>query len=263
MKIERANLKEVSELEPLVKETISEIEDGLEVLDNQISIGESGRPDILAIDSNQALTIIELKSIPAGVNAVVQIIGYYEWFVSNLALFTKPFPNINSDQGIRLIIIAPHFSQETIQLAKYLDLDISLVQYTAIKNIETKDIGIIYEDIDVSPEEGPGVSFRSIEDIEKYFSDETLLEEFKKVISELKELGIEISPYKGGKNFWIECKYKNEDIGYFQPRRRYFNCQIYDEENEKYIWPPIQLKTYDEWAKQCKGYFVECVEEEE
>jgi len=84
-------------------------------------------------------------------------------------------------------------------------------------------------------EEGPGVSFRSIEDIKKYFSDEALLEEFRKVTSELRKLDIEISPYRGGKNFWIECKYNKEDIGYFQPRRRYFNCQIYDEENEKYI----------------------------
>lgn len=263
MRIEKASLKEVTELEPLVKDTISNIEEGLEVLDNQINIGETGRPDILAVDSNKALTIIELKSVTAGVNAVTQIIGYYEWFVSNFALFAKPFPNINSDEGIRLMVIAPQFSLETIQLSKYLDLDISLIKYTAIKNVESKDIGILYEDIDISPEGGPGVSFRSIDDIEKYFSDESMLSEFKKVISELKELDIEIVPYKGGKNYWIECKYKNEDIGYFQPRKRYFNCQIYEEENEKYMWPPIQLKTYDEWVKKCKDYFVECVESEE
>ncbi len=263
MKIEKVSLKEVSELEPLVKSTLNEIEDGLEVLDNQISIGESGRPDIMAVDGNKALTIIELKSVTAGVNAIAQIIGYYEWFVSNLALFTKPFPNINSDKAIRLIVIAPQFFSDTINLSKYLNLDISLVQYTAVRNIENDEVGILYEDIDISPEEGPGVSFRSIEDIEKYFLTEGLLSEFRRVISELSDRGITISPYKGGKNYWIECKYGDDDIGYFQPRKRYFNCQIYDDENEKYIWPAIQLRTYDEWVKKCKDYFDECVEDED
>ena len=257
MQIEKAKLKEVSELEPLVKKTINGIEDGLEFLDNQISIGDSGRPDILAIDRNKALTIIELKSDSADMSAIVQIIGYYEWFVANIALFSRSFDNINLDQSIRLMIVAPDFLQETVRLTKYLDLEISLVRYAAIKNIETNDIGIIYEDVDISPEKGPEVLFRSIEDIEKYFSNEVLLEEFKKVTSELERLGIEITPYQGGRNHWLECKYKNEYIGYLQSRRKYFNCQKYNKDER---WPSIRLETYDEWEKQCKEYFLACVE---
>ena len=263
MRVEKVALSELSELEPLVKSTIQEIEEGMEVLDNQISIGDSGRPDVLAIDGNKALTILELKSKTADVEAIAQIIGYYEWFISNIALFAKPFPKINTDEAIRLIIIAPRFSHELLRISKYLNLDISLVKYTSIKNLENQDIGIIYENIDVSPEEGPGVSFRSVEDIARYFSDENLAKEFQRIRSDLESLGIEIVPYQGGKNYWLECRYNSEDIAFFQPRKRYLNCQIYDEQNEKYIWPPIRVTTYDEWEKQFREYFMGFTDEEE
>ena len=256
MKLEKVHLSEVAELEPLVKETLHDAEEGLQVLDNQIQIGDQGRPDIIATDFNQALTIIELKSITAEVGALSQIIRYYEWFVNNLPLFARPFPQISLQEQIRLIIIAPSFSDDIIRISKYLDTNIDLIKYTSVKNEKTGEIGILYENIEISPEQGPGVLFRSIEDIVKYFSSVDMNDEFTKVIEDLKESGIEVRPYKGGKHYWIECRHNEEDIGYFQPRQRYFNCQTYDEDKEDYIWPPIRLKSYEEWVQKCKPEFL-------
>jgi hypothetical protein len=262
MKINKVSLKETTELEPLVKSSITDIEEGLVVLDNQITIGASGRPDILAIDHNSALSIIELKSVPATESAVSQILRYYEWFVKNLALFARPFPNINTDEAIRLFIVAPEFKDEVKTLSKYLNLNITLTQYTAIKNIDNNDLGIIFEDIALSPEEGPGVALRSIDDIVKYFTNDDIRIEFNKVLDDLRDSNVSINPYNAGKHHWIECKYQEDDIGYFQPRQRYFNCQIYDETEEKYIWPPIKLFSYDEWVDKCKESFMCWVEDE-
>ncbi len=142
---------------------------------------------------------------------------YYEWCVKNLALIARPFPKVNTDEDIRLFIVAPEFTEEFLTVMKYLNSNLSLFQYTAIKNIETGDLGILYEEITVVPEKGPGVAFRSLDDIIKYFAKDVVRAEFEKVLNDLRTSGITILPFNEGKYYWIECKYKEDDIGYFQP----------------------------------------------
>ncbi|NOW82954.1 hypothetical protein B0H39_000835 [Clostridium beijerinckii] len=263
MELIKVNLKEVQELEPLVINTLKEIEEGLRLLKNQLSIGGAGRPDILAVDPNGTLVILELKSVTADPYAISQVVRYYEWAVQTLALIARPYPEIKPDKGVRLFLVAPEFSEETIRIGSYLNLDLSLIKYTAIKDKKTNDIGILYEELQRPPIEELEVKLRSIEDIITYFSDNKLAEEFRKVLEYLSQKGVVISTYNGGKDFWIECSTEDEFIAYFQPRKRYFNCQIYNEDLEKFIWPPIKLTSFDEWNEKCEAYISKYIVEKD
>lgn len=252
MDVDRVQLHEVSEREPLVLEHLDRIEKGLRPLDNQVSVGATGRPDILAVDENGALTLLELKSVPADLYALAQTIRYYEWFFDNLALIARPFPSVKPDNGVRIFLVAPKFGEEVIRVARYLDLDIALVRYFAIRHGKSGDLGIIFEMEDIEPVQGPGVDFRSVEDILGYCIDPRVSQELDRVKADLRELGVEFRPYEGGRRYWVECTSQGEDVAYFQPRRKYFNFQFYDPEKDDYIWPPKKLTSYDEWVKQCK-----------
>ena len=59
MDLQRIDLHEVSELEPLVISNLAKIEDGLKPLDHQLTIADSGRPDIFGVDANGALALLE------------------------------------------------------------------------------------------------------------------------------------------------------------------------------------------------------------
>lgn len=265
MDLIKIHLSEVSELEPLVISSLEKIEEGLKPLEHQLSIGTSGRPDILAVDINVngALVLLELKSNTADTSAIGQNIRFYEWFAQNLALVARPFPTVKPDEGIRLFIIAPNFDEDAIRVAKYLDLDISLVKYIGLKNKRTEEVGLVFEKLELEPVEGPGAELRSMEDIVSYFVDKSLLDDFRKVLEDLNKAGIECRPYKGGKNYWIECIFEGNDVAYLQPRQRYFNCQVYDDNAEKYIWPPRRMESYDQWVKECRDEIVKYTKKEE
>ena len=244
-------LNEVSELEPLVIEKIDKLEDGLEVLDNQLSIGDHGRPDIFALDIDKVLVLIELKSVEASPYAISQSIRYYEWLTQNLALVARTFPKIDTTSNIRIFIVAPEFENESINIARYLDLKLEFIKYIALQNAETKEIDLIFEPIELEPVEESSATFLSVDDIVNYFSDKTISEEFKKCLEFLKKHNVKIEPYKGGRDNWLECTYKNEDIAFFAIRRNFFLCQTYDEEIDDYIWPPHKLFSYDDWILEC------------
>lgn len=263
MDLIKIQLSEVSELEPLVISSLEKIEEGLKPLEHQLSIGTSGRPDILAVDINGALIVLELKSTSVDTSVIGQCIRYYEWFAQNLALVARPFPTVKPDKRIRLFVIAPDFDEDVIRIAKYLDLDISLVKYIGIKNKKTAEVGLVFERLDLEPVEGSGVELRSMEDIISYFVDKSLKDEFQEVLKDLTRERIEYRPYKGGKNYWIECIFEEEDVAYLQPRQRYFNCQIYNENAEKYIWPPRRMESYKQWVKECRDEIVKYTEKKD
>ncbi len=136
-----------------------------------------------------------------------------------------------------------------------MDLNLTLIKYVAVKN-EAGEVGLVFEEIDLHPVEEDTSQFRSVEDIISYIADESVREDFKKVLSDMEGLGIEIVPYKGGKRLWLECRLDGEDAAYFQTRKKWFRCQYYDNQKEKYVSPPIKCADYKTWDKNIKQLFV-------
>jgi len=160
MDLNKTQVNEVQEMEPMVLNDLSKIEDGLIALDNQISLGESGRPDILAVDADGSLVVIELKSVPAGTDALEQSLPFYEWFSENIPLLARPFPQINPQNYVRVLLIAPEFNDGLIRVAKYLDIEIVLILSIPLKDKETGNIGIYYEYIDLERADESTVELR-------------------------------------------------------------------------------------------------------
>ena len=260
MKLTRKHLAEVSKLEPLVIETLDQLEKGLKPLDNQISIGDAGRPDILAVDQNGTFTILELKSVTADNDAISQGICYYEWFLPNIGLVARTFPKVKPKNGIRLIYIAPDFNDETRNLVKYLDLDVTLVKYIGLENNKTKDIGIVYEILELEPVQMSD-TFSSVDDIIDYITEPGTKSEFQKILDDLKKHDIKIQPWKGGRSNWIECVFDNEIIAYFQTRRKFVNCQTWEEQTEDYS-DSKRISTYKQWTKECKDDIITLTKKE-
>lgn len=259
MKLVKKHLSEVHELEPLVIETIEEIEEGLTVIENQLSMGNSGRPDILAIDDEGTFTIIELKSVRASLEALSQCIKYYEFFIANIESMARTYKEIKPKNGIRLILIAPEFDDNIKRVSKYIDLYISLVRYIGMENSKTKEIGIVYEDLDIEPIQQE-LTFKSIEDILDYFNAENVRADLEKILNELLEKNVKSRPFNGGKRNWIEC-YMNKDdvICYFRTRQKFFLCQTWNEKEEDWN-KPERVFSYDEWVKNHKKYIYKFVE---
>jgi len=76
------------------------------------------------------------------------------------------------------------------------------------------------------------------------------------VLNRLKEYEVNISSWKGGKTLWIECKYRGEEIGYLQTRRRFLNCQYYDEDTDDWS-ANVKCYTYQEWQTKCEEKFAD------
>lgn len=263
MELEIVKLDEVSELEPLVIKTLNEIENGLTPIENQIGIGEHGRPDILAVDIDGSLSIVELKSVEASIGAIEQIVRYYDWFVENIHIISRSYQNINPNKPIRLFLVATNFPEDVLRLSKYVDLDLSLIKVIPVREKQTQKIGVIYEYIDSVRKDTVAITFYSIDDIIKYIKDDAVKSEFVKIIDKLKSEEFELKPWKGGKDNWIECIYDGEEIGYLRTRRNYFNCQYFDHDKDDWIWPPMQCTTYKEWKNDCKPQFDFTIEQED
>ena len=112
MRLSKIRLREVSELEPLLIRQLSEVEAGLELLQNQLGIGEPGRPDIIAMDADGGLVLVELKSDPASVGALLQALRYRDWLSENRLLLARVYPRLKPDRPVRVFIAAPDFDDE-------------------------------------------------------------------------------------------------------------------------------------------------------
>ena len=253
MPLTRVRLHELSELEPRVIAALGSIEKGLTPLTNQLGVGASGRPDILAVDSSGTLALLELKSDIAGVAALDQAVRYHEWASQNLALLAKPFPSIRHDQHPRIFIVAPEFDDGVRRIVRYLDIDVTLVVATCVCDVESKYTGVLFDvlDIDKAPQSSP--LLRSEEDIISYITDSAVREEFKRVLNAMREAGLQVQPYSGGKDFWLAGMLGVLDVACVQARRTYFNWEFYDDDGQG---KPVKLRSHEEWTQKAQPDFM-------
>jgi hypothetical protein len=115
-----------SELEAILTENPNVIEEGLSVIDTQV-ITNSGRLDILGLDSGKALVVIELK-IEESDEMLWQALDYYDWVFRNIDTVKRLYPNSEVDYGQtpRLMLIAPRFSEVIKRRAVYLEASVMI-----------------------------------------------------------------------------------------------------------------------------------------
>lgn len=129
-RIQPISIESENALEQLLLADIENLEEGLEVLDNQVPAG-SGFIDILAVDSDNALVVIELKKEESD-RMLLQTLEYYDVVRERAAHFANSYRSkhpVDEHAEPRLILVAHQFSELLQAVVKYVSAPIALYTY--------------------------------------------------------------------------------------------------------------------------------------
>jgi hypothetical protein len=97
------------------------------------------------------------------------------------------------------------------------------------------------------------------QDIIDYLTDPVVKKEFDKVLADLRALGVESRPFRGGKYRWLEFINRDKEVVYLGTLKRAFKSQHYDPELGDWI-KPLVIETYAEWEQKSKPSVVREIE---
>jgi hypothetical protein len=219
-----------NQLEDLIRNYSTKIEDGLIYLDHQ-KITDRGPLDVLFVDSGRALVVAELKIIEED-QMLTQGIDYYDFITRNIDSIARQYKNISIDtkQKIRLLLIAPTFSVNLINRCKWIDIPLSLFLYKCIVIENSKETIPIFSEINI-PSLPETIEVYNIEDRINYVIDKNMKKLLEDLINEIKgwnNKNILIDAIK----YNISLKIHGTVFAYLRPRRDFFIVSTYNQENK-------------------------------
>ena len=251
LKIKQVQIRERDELEPLLVRDPGIIEEGLRVISHQLQT-DTGPLDILAVDTQGRLVVVELKS-EAAESHLDQGLRYYDWVRQNLGWIAGAFKDFNIEPKSlpKLCLIAPSFTDNVVQIAKYVNVDLQLLEYHAVED-EKGERGLICTALDFGPPIEPP-QLMTIEDKAKWFADDRLRDLFKTILSELAEAGYEVKPIGG---LEVTIWHKGKRFIWMAARRKFFTVNVLTPADN---WGGAQSiasrKAWDEyWTNQAIPY---------
>jgi Holliday junction resolvase-like predicted endonuclease len=214
----RLQLIQVSEqeLEEFIVKNPDAIEEGFKILSRQWPT-DSGPLDILGVDADGTIAIIELK-VKEDDGQLIQGLRYYDFISTNIAAIARYFSSGGlsiSEQDLRLILVAPSFSQTLRRICKYLDVELELKEYRAYR-LPSAEKEIVFNTVEIEERE----KLRLYPDLEQklgFIQDEGLRNLARRFLEELEKYGIEkrmvhdewISLWFGGRRIaTLACKRK-------------------------------------------------------
>jgi hypothetical protein len=237
---------EVSEaaLEDLVRQHAAKIEEGLAYVDHQKSAA-GGRLDVLLVDSGKSLVVAELKVVQDD-GMLLQGLDYYDYVSTHIEAFARLYKSqgIDPTQQVRFFLIAPSFSQATVNRCKWIDAPISLFTYHCLKFEGDDDLVPVFAEhpIPTPPEivevTHPDAHLNYVTDLDVRSKVSALLDEIKN----WKPGNISLDAIK----YAISMKVKGRVFAYFYPRRKHYLLATYNAEEE---WTEYAIKDDDDLAK--------------
>jgi Holliday junction resolvase-like predicted endonuclease len=241
IKVKAVSVREREELEPLLIANPDIIEEGLKVVTHQHPT-DSGPLDILAVDSEGTLVVVELKN-EAAESHLDQGLRYYDWCRQNISWIASAYigkAKIDPDATPRLVLIAPAFTDTVRRIAKYIDVELDLIEYHAFEN-EKGERGLICTKIDFGQAPEPP-DIPSIEKKMEYFQSDKVKDLFKSVLDELAAKQVESKPIQG---LWISFWYRGKRFMYMAPKRNFFVAQVLAPDGNWHR--TIRISTPKEW----------------
>ena len=239
MKYQPIDVKE-NELEDLIRCNAELIEVGLRYVDHQKKT-DKGRLDVLFVDSGDAFVIAELKIIEDD-NMLLQALDYYDFISENIESYARIYKDFNIDptKPIRIMLVAPSFSQVLISRTKWINAPLSLYIYKCIKIDDKSEIIPVFNEISIpTPKEILEEKY-DLNDRVNYITDDNskkLLKDFIKNIQEMDKDHILVEPIK----YAISVKVSGKVFMYLSPRRDKFHIEMNDT-NMKWTAYPINSK---------------------
>jgi hypothetical protein len=207
---------------------------------------DSGPLDLLGMDEDSTLVVCELKATPDELH-LDQGMRYYDWCRQNIAWFHKSFPEMEPEKPPRLILIAPSFTGTVKRIAKYVQVELQLLEYQAIQDV-SGERGLVLREVEFGqPPDPPPV--RTMEGILEYFDDDAVKQVFIDARNDLAGRKIEVRPLTNG---WMSLWYNGKRFAYLGAKKKFFVAQIKTLEE---TWSGRQrITTHEEWKAFCDDF---------
>jgi Endonuclease NucS len=239
-KYTRTDISE-QELEDLVRRGPELIEEGLVYVDHQ-KPAAGGRLDVLLVDSGRSLVVAELKVVQDD-GMLIQGLDYYDYVSAHVEAFARLYKthSIDPTQQVRLLLIAPTFSQNLVNRCKWLNLRVSLFTFNCLKFEGEADVVPVFIEQEVTPPPEP-IDVPHLEDSLNYITDVAVRAKVSGLLDEIRNWktgNISVDPLKYG----ISMKVNGHVFAYFYPRRKHYIIGTYDANND---WKDYAVKTDDD-----------------
>lgn len=240
----KAEVRE-QQLEDVVRRHAGLIEEGLVYVDHQKPTG-SGRLDVFLVDSGKSLVVAELK-VTQDDGMLLQGLDYYDYAVTHLESLARLYKQrgIDPTQPVRLILVAPSFSQTLVNRCKWLDLPVSLFTFTCLKFEGDDDVVPVFTEREVaSPRQSPVIT--TLDEHISYIIDTDVRSTVVALLDEVRTWKlnqiISVEPIQDA----ISMKVNGRLFAYLGARRRHFVISTYDTDEE---WKEFPVKTAEELSK--------------
>lgn len=229
------------QLEDLVRQHVDLLEEGLGYVGHQ-RFTESGRLDVLFVDSGHSFVVAELKVVEDDA-MLFQAIDYYDYVSLHLEAFARLYgaSSIDPTQPVRLFLVAPSFSQSLITRCKWIDIPISLFTYKCIRLEGSSEIIPVFSEQTI-PSPLEILETYSLDDRFAYITDDGVRTQAKDLISEVVSWDTAktlVEPIK----YAISLKVSGRVFAYISPRRKHF---IVETRNQDGKWTSYPIHTPDD-----------------
>jgi hypothetical protein len=232
------------QLEDLVRQHTDAIEDALVYVDHQRST-VGGRLDVLMVDSGKSFVVAELKVVEDD-GMLLQGLDYYDYVSTHREAFARLYKTYTPDpaQQVRLLLIAPSFSQTLINRCKWIDAPISLFTFTCLKFDGAEEIVPVFKEQEIPSAPEP-IELHQLDDHLNYITDAAARSRASRVLDDVKawKAGrVALDAVKDG----ISIKVDGRVFAYLYPRRKHFVIATYNAEN---TWTAYPIPSDDELQK--------------
>jgi hypothetical protein len=229
-------------LEDLVRQHAGLIEEGLVYVDHQ-KVAAGGRLDVLMVDSGKSLVVAELKVVPDD-GMLMQGVDYYDYVSKHVEVFARLYKDkdIDPTQQVRLLLIAPSFSQTLVNRSTWIDIPISLFTFQCLKIEGDQELVPIFAE-HLIPEPPRTVDEPSTLDKHlNYITDTTLRAKVSSLLDEIKNWKSGSISMDATKNA-ISMKVNGRVFGALYPRRQYYVIDSLDADAK---WKGYPVKNDDD-----------------
>jgi hypothetical protein len=232
------------QLEDLVRREAGTIEEGLVYVDHQ-KPAAGGRLDVLLVDSGKALVVAELKVVQDD-GMLMQGVDYYDYVSSNIEAMARLYKahGIDPTQQLRLVLIAPSFSQTLVNRCKWLDLPISLFTFNCLMFEDDPDIVPVFAEQAI-PTPSELIEITPMGAHLEYITDLAVRDRVSALMDEIKNWragSISLDSVKHA----VSMKVNGRVFAYFHPRRQHYLLSTYDADE---VWTDFAIKSDDDLAK--------------
>jgi len=219
------NVKE-QHLEDLFMRYSGALEEGLVCVDHQVITADRGRLDVLLVDSARTFVVAELKVVEDD-GMLLQALRYYDYVASNVESFARLYPTPQPDptKQVRLLLIAPSFSQTLLGLCRWIDADISLFTYSCLRMRDSDSVVPVFNEVSVPP--GPAIVVgRERENHLTYITDEAVRQLASDLLDEVRTWQNGLVSVEAIKHMY-SLKCDGSVIAYLETRRKGFVVTTY------------------------------------